>query len=719
MVYNLKLHNLLLMLAIGFLITMIPTAWLNNSNPALSLREIHSAAAEEMIGKREKTGEEGISSPEMKFVYQDIFETDGRPQIWVGKDNTAVAENSQVFEVEVVLGNRGELPIGARARLGNGTLTDVVVSKDGQMLYIGGSIGVYAYRMTDFSRVWNFFTQQPIDGITVSPDGETAAVFTGSSMRLVDTLDGRVISEFQTHAGRILEVEYNPSREAVGIVSEYSVSVWDIGSGKQIAEYIHDAGVGDISWSQDGKLLALADSQILLWEPAGDQESAPAMEISRSATQIVWSDDGGLIAAGLTDGSLALWDIQSGVLFETTPAHSLWVNSLDISRDAGQVISGGKDGKIIIWDRKSGEEQRILDGHDGAVEYVKFLEGDRFFSAGLDGQLILWDAYSGEILTSCELFQPAVNAVAWSLDGKWIAAGGMDGVIYLWQADTGQLYQKLVGHQEAIESLVWSQDSSRLASLTSEKALFVWEIPAGELLNKLEHPNSANSEQVFMPDGSPVESEIDTRAYDATFSQNGKYLAAGGNDTRVYIWDLDSGEIVQELEGHMTDVLSVEYISSGEELLSMSYDGTIIYWDTASGKRLDEKVYPGMTSLVIAPDEEYLAMGEWNGHVMLWDSINDLPSQSFNGSSDSIFPAQFSPDGRFLVSGADGDLKTVIIWDTASGEELERFAGHTYDVSGTAISPDGRVLATASWDGTVMLWDIGGDLVSSSLTLAN
>jgi WD40 repeat protein len=118
--------------------------------------------------------------------------------------------------------------------------------------------------------------------------------------------------------------------------------------------------------------------------------------------------------------------------------------------------------------------------------------------------------------------------------------------------------------------------------------------------------------------------------------------------------------------------------------------------------------------MVAAPDEEHLALGEWNGHIMLWDSANDMPARSFNGSSDAVFQARFSPDGKYLASGAKGDLSTVVLWDTVSGEEFERLNGHNCDVSGVAFSPDGKVLATASWDGTVLLWDINQQKPSSS-----
>jgi WD40 repeat protein len=169
---------------------------------------------------------------------------------------------------------------------------------------------------------------------------------------------------------------------------------------------------------------------------------------------------------------------------------------------------------------------------------------------------------------------------------------------------------------------------------------------------------------------------------------------------------LESGEKANSLAGHTWEVIGVDYIEGGDRLVSMSMDGTLLYWNPSSAELEDQKYYPGMTSMVLAPEEELIAMGEWDGHVVMWDTANEIPYRSFNGSNDAVFLSEFSPDGRYLISGADGELKSALVWETATGEILQEFTGHTFDVRGVSISPDSAVLATGAWDGTILLWNL-------------
>jgi WD40 repeat protein len=109
--------------------------------------------------------------------------------------------------------------------------------------------------------------------------------------------------------------------------------------------------------------------------------------------------------------------------------------------------------------------------------------------------------------------------------------------------------------------------------------------------------------------------------------------------------------------------------------------------------------------VVFSPDGNTLADAGGEG-IVLWEVLTkqkrfSLPERHFYWRGGIAF----SPDGRLLASS--GNLhETVRVWDLAKGLELEPFRGHRNSVNGVAFSPDGARLATASGDGTVLLWQV-------------
>jgi WD40 repeat protein len=101
-------------------------------------------------------------------------------------------------------------------------------------------------------------------------------------------------------------------------------------------------------------------------------------------------------------------------------------------------------------------------------------------------------------------------------------------------------------------------------------------------------------------------------------------------------------------------------------------------------------------------DGEYLATVGHRGTAKVWDANGDVVS-SFEGHQTSVFCVAFDPKGKYLASG-DSD-RQVKLWDRATGRKIRTLTGHTDYVFGVAFSPDGRYLATASWR-EVIVWDV-------------
>ena len=135
-------------------------------------------------------------------------------------------------------------------------------------------------------------------------------------------------------------------------------------------------------------------------------------------------------------------------------------------------------------------------------------------------------------------------------------------------------------------------------------------------------------------------------------------------------------------------------------------------WDiTTRPYKFKEIDTQSIDSIAFSPDGKAIASGRRNGKVILWDAISGEKIATFIGHTSynrgiAIRSIAFSPDGKMIASGGSyWEDKTVRLWDVATATEHATLTAHTGSITGVTFSPDGRTLASASRDGTVLLWE--------------
>ena len=287
----------------------------------------------------------------------------------------------------------------------------------------------------------------------------------------------------------------------------------------------------------------------------------------------------------------------------------------------------------------------------------------------------------------------AVDAVAFSPDGKLLASGSRDATVGLWRVEDGTLLRTLEGHMSLVNTVAFSPDGKLLASASGDRTVRVWRVDDGTQLRILEgHANPVNT---------------------VAFSPDGKLLASGSKDTTVGLWRVEDGTLLRTLEGHKKQVNTVAFSPDGE-LLSSGSGGTLRGDDTVRLWRVEDgtllRTLEGHMSLVntvaFSPDGKLLASASRDRTVRVWrvddgTFIRDLRLLLARGALSNI---ALSPNGELLASG-DED-RTVRLWRVEDGAHLCMLEGHKEHVNAVAFSPDSKLLASGSDDRTVWLWGI-------------
>ena len=237
----------------------------------------------------------------------------------------------------------------------------------------------------------------------------------------------------------------------------------------------------------------------------------------------------------------------------------------------------------------------------------------------------------------------------------------------------------LTGHTRSVNGVAFSPDGKLLAAGSGDNMVMLWDAASGKEVRTLAATSSVGS---------------------VAFSPDGKLLAAGSGDNTLILWDVASGQEVRTLTATST-VGSVAFSLDGKLLASGSWDkSTVTLWDVASGQEVRTLTgHTGGVDSVVAfsPDGQLLASGSWDNSTMtLREVATGQEINTFNGHNGGVYSVAFSPDGKLLASGSND--KTVKLWDVASGQEVGTLKGYTGRVSSVAFSPDGKLLAAGSGD---------------------
>lgn len=313
----------------------------------------------------------------------------------------------------------------------------------------------------------------------------------------------------------------------------------------------HPGIIHAIAFSPDGKTIASGsgDRTIKFWDAQSGKLMNTLIGHTSKVTSVAFSADAKTLVSGSEDDTLKIWEVSSGRLLRTITAYGNQINGLSsvaFSPDGKTVIAGSAT-QIKVWEAATGKQLRTLATHEshtsgepGGMQMTSCCgsevrsaifspDGSLIASAHDDGTIRLWSLKTNAPIRIIKGRFPDLRALAFSSDGRFIAAGYNEGDsrIDLWSVQSGSLAKQFGEDSDYVRSLAFSPDGRMVVSGHMADDIKLWDAKTGKLLRAFKQPFSEDDQVAFSPDG--------------------KRVVSGGENQNILLWDASTGRLLWSL----------------------------------------------------------------------------------------------------------------------------------------------------------------------------
>jgi WD40 repeat protein len=564
----------------------------------------------------------------------------------------------------------------------------LAISPDGKTLAVaGGNLTVWLVDPTTGRQFGSLPDQrQQIGQLLFSPDSSLLAMIDGyEKVRVFDVATRRLVKTvtFETNIGH---VAFSSDGKLLACSVGSSIALWNLERGNEVRRLRNDRD-------------------------------------SHHSLSATFAPNGPMAVCGYDDGSVRLFDAdgvkeirrfkREGPAVTGGPAQWGWSSytSVNFSPDGKTLAISREPGRIDLFDVDSGKKRHTLtfDSILRASHIAFSPDGKKLAHTGADSwsgdcAIHVWDVDKGKEINPRTGHGSPVTSVAVSPNGT-IATAGNDGIVHLWEGPSGKHLMRLVGHWGRRPQVSFSRDGKRVISFGSwggDGTLHIWDAKIGKVVNRFELQGIDVFWETVAPDGNTAAS-VDSKARLGRLHDlnTGKVTREITDDFHRPIALSPAGDKLVGLDGILWS------IADRKELVNIGrvYGSNTSVRFSADGRRLVAAVLPeGWQKKYTSdpPAEEIAAVDQLAGMRIRRFGMRDEKYHA-------IKAVALSTDGRTAAAvyhfGYKGNEQEITLWETETGRKRGTFRGHIGLVSSVAMSPDGRFLVTGADDTSAIVWD--------------
>jgi WD40 repeat protein len=518
-----------------------------------------------------------------------------------------------------------------------GPVTGVAFNPASTQLLTGGRDGVL--------RLW---ATPPVPARSLPhPDAVRSAVLTADGKRLFTGGADKIVRswalaapkgperQFSGHTGPVNAVATSADGKVlVSAGDDETIRFWDQAKGTQTAQISgHTGPVVSLALSANGQqvLSASIDGSVKLWQvPAAGKQ---ALTHAGAVTSAALTADGARLLTGSADKQVRLWNLTTGKMERTFTGPTLGV--LAVAANATYVAAGGADRSLWVWAMGTAKEHRKFVALPGAVQAVAFSLDGKYVAAGLaDNTARLFDVNLGKEVQKFAGHTGPVHAILFNAKGDRVLSAGADGTVHVWGTTDG-LSKSSMKHGAAVHGLALSKDGLRLASAGADKAVRIWTLADSKLAATITTPAEVRG---------------------VSWAPDARRVAVAGADGRSRVYAVDG--MLHEHLAHDGPVTAVAFAADGRHVVTASADKTARLWPLS----------------------------------LVWAARHAA----------AVRQVAFSPRGPVSC----GDDKVIRIWNSLDGKQVKSLSGHESAVVAVGTSGDGSKAVSAGADGKARVWDL-------------